>query len=176
MRDRTPSPTAKEAAVLILLYERHGELWFPLTRRTETVETHKGQISLPGGARENGDQSLRETALRETCEELGVCPETWNVLGQLSTLYIPPSEFIISPYVAHTSTGPTFRPDPTEVADVIETPLSLLLDPATVRWEEWTLRDTPVKVPFFDIKGHKVWGATAMVLSEFVTVLREAKW
>ena len=173
LRDRTPPALTKEAGVLILLYDRDGQLTFALTRRTDTVESHKGQISLPGGAREPGE-SLQTTALRETCEELRVCLDDWAVLGTLTPLYIPPSGFLISPFVAYTPTHPAFDPDPAEVAELIETPLTLLLDPATVVREEWDLRGTPTMVPFFHIYGHKVWGATAMVLSELVTLLREA--
>ena len=158
--------------MLVLFYPYDGQIAFALTRRTDTVESHKGQISLPGGARE-GDESLQATALRETCEELNACPDTVEVLGRLSPLYIPPSGFLINPFVAYSAARPSFRPDPREVAELIETPLSLLLDPATVKREEWTLRGTAVDVPFFDIYGHKVWGATAMVLGELVTMLRE---
>jgi 8-oxo-dGTP pyrophosphatase MutT (NUDIX family) len=172
LRDRTPPPAPKEAGVLILLYPCGDQLYFPLTLRTDTVESHKGQISLPGGARE-ANESLQETALRETCEELSVCPDSWNILGQLTPLYIPPSGYLISPSVAYTPARPEFNPDPVEVAKLIETPLSLLLDPATVVHEEWMLRGTPVEVPFFHIYGHKVWGATAMVLSELIALLRE---
>jgi 8-oxo-dGTP pyrophosphatase MutT (NUDIX family) len=172
LQDRTPPRDPKEAGVLILFYPHNDQLYFPLTRRTDTVESHKGQVSLPGGARE-GDESLQATALRETCEELNVCPDTWDVLGRLTPLYIPPSGFRISPFVAYTSTRPTFALDPIEVAELIETPLALLLAPSTVVREEWTLHGTRVAVPFFHICGHKVWGATAMVLSELVTLLRE---
>jgi 8-oxo-dGTP pyrophosphatase MutT (NUDIX family) len=170
LQDRIPPPTPKEAGVLILLYPQDSQLYFPLTRRTETVENHKGQISLPGGAQE-ANESLQETALRETCEELEVCPENWNILGHLTPLYIPPSGFLISPYVAYTPIRPNFNPDPVEVAELIETPLDLLLDPVTVKREAWRLRGTSVEVPFFCVYGHKVWGATAMVLSELVVVL-----
>ena len=173
LQNRQPPPEPKQAAVLVLFYPYDGQIAFPLTRRTETVESHKGQISLPGGARE-GDESLQATAQRETCEELEVCPDTLEVLGRLSPLYIPPSGFLINPFVAVSPARPNFEPDPMEVAELIETPLSLLLDPATVKWEEWTLRGTAVAVPFFHIYGHKVWGATAMVLSELVTMLQEA--
>lgn len=173
LQDRIPPTSPKEAGVLILLYAHDGQLYFPLTRRTDTVENHKGQISLPGGARERGE-SLQTTALRETCEELRVCLDNWTVVGALTPLYIPPSGFLISPFVAYTSARPAFDPDPVEVAELIETPLALLLDPDTVVYEEWELHGAPIKVPFFHIYGHKVWGATAMVLSEFVVLLREA--
>ena len=172
LQDRTPPPSRKEASVLILFYPRAGQLYLPLTRRADTVENHKGQISLPGGARE-GDESLQATALRETCEELGACPDKWTLLGALTSLYIPPSGFLINPFVAYTPTDPTFDPDPAEVAELIETPLALLLDPAIFEREAWMIRGAPAEVPFFRIRGHKVWGATAMVLSELVTLLRE---
>ncbi len=173
LRDRRPPPLPKEAGVLILLYPQDGQLYFPLTRRTDTLESHKGQISLPGGAHEPGE-SLRATALRETCEELYACLDQRTVLGALTPLYIPPSGFLINPFVAYTPTRPAFDPDPVEVAELIETPLALLLDPDTVVQEEWDLHGTPTMVPFFHIYGHKVWGATAMVLGELVALLREA--
>ncbi len=172
LRDRIPPPAPKKAAVLILFYPCDDQILFPLTRRTDSVENHKGQISLPGGARE-GDESLQTTALRETCEELNACPDDWTILGQLTPLYIPPSGFLISPFVAYSPAPPSFDPDPVEVAELIEVPLSQLLDPATVEREEWILHGAPVEVPFFHIYGHKVWGATAMVLSELVVLLRE---
>ena len=172
LRDRTPPSAPKQAGVLILFYARDHQLFFPLTRRTDTVENHRGQISLPGGAREGGE-SLRATALRETFEELRIPPDDLTILGSLTPLYVPPSGFLIHPFVAYTPTQPVFDPDPVEVAELIETPLSLLLDPATLVRTVWELHGTPVEVPFFDVYGHQVWGATAMVLSELVTLLRE---
>jgi 8-oxo-dGTP pyrophosphatase MutT (NUDIX family) len=174
LRDRTAPPAPKEAGVLILFYPHAGQLFFPLTRRTDTLENHKGQISLPGGARE-GNESLQETALRETCEELGVCRDDWNVFGPLTPLFIPPSGFLINPFVAYSETRPAFEPDVVEVAELIETPLSLLLAPSTVAQETWQIRGAPIEVPFFHIYGHKVWGATAMVLSELAVLLYEKR-
>lgn len=173
LQNRTPPEKPRQAGVLILLYPHAGELYFPLTRRTDTVESHKGQISLPGGARE-GSESLQDTALRETCEELAVCHDAMTVLGALSPLYIPPSGFLISPFVAYAHSGPIFQPDPIEVAELIEVPLSLLFDPLTEAREEWMINGNRVEVPFFHIFGHQVWGATAMVLAELVTIYREA--
>jgi 8-oxo-dGTP pyrophosphatase MutT (NUDIX family) len=172
LRERRPPADHKQAGVLILLYPRDGQLYFPLTRRTETVKDHKGQISLPGGARE-GNESLQQTALRETREELGVPPDHLDVLGRLTPLYVPPSHFLISPFVAYSATRPAFDPDPVEVAALIETPLALLLDPKTEVWEEWEIRGKPVQVPFFRVlhEENKVWGATAMILSELAVAL-----
>jgi len=167
---RPPGHQPRQGGVLILLYPKDGRLHFPLTRRTEKVEEHKGQISLPGGARE-GDEPLAWTALRETCEELGVDPQSVEVLGALTPLYIFPSDYCITPYVAARPDRPTFVPDPVEVAEVLEVPLATLLDPTIRREEEWVLHGIATRVPFYQIGEHKVWGATAMVLSEFAAVL-----
>jgi 8-oxo-dGTP pyrophosphatase MutT (NUDIX family) len=167
---RPPGHQPRQGGVLILLYPKDGHLHFPLTRRTETLGDHKGQISLPGGARE-GDEPLEWTALRETHEELGVDPRSVKVLGGLTPLYIFHSDYCITPYVAARPTRPTFVPDPVEVAELLEVPLLTLLDPAIQRKEEWILHETLTRVPFYQIGEHKVWGATAMVLSEFEAVL-----
>ena len=174
LQNRAPPENPRQAAVLVLLYARAGELLFPLTRRTDTVENHKGQISLPGGARE-GTETLQHTALRETCEELATCYDELTPIGSLSPLYVPPSGFLIHPFVAYADMRPGFKPDPVEVAELIEVPLSNLLDPRTEAQEEWVISGSPVKVPFYHIFGHKVWGATAMVLAELVAILREVQ-
>jgi 8-oxo-dGTP pyrophosphatase MutT (NUDIX family) len=114
---------------------------------------------------------LLDTALRETREEIGVAVDSSTVLGRLSAVYIPPSGFLITPYVAALPDRPDFRPTPDEVAELIEAPLSILLDPSIVQREVWTLHGMDVEIPFFQIGPHKVWGATAMVLSEFATVI-----
>ncbi len=170
--DFTIPPDCQDSGVLILLYPRAARLTFVLTRRTEMVNSHKGQISLPGGARE-GDESLVQTALRETREELGVPPNGTEVIGGLSTVYTSHSNYCIHPFVAHRPTTPIFRPDPVEVAEVLEVPLALLLDPSIRRVEYWTAPhfESPRRVPFFDIYGQAVWGATAMILSELVSLL-----
>jgi 8-oxo-dGTP pyrophosphatase MutT (NUDIX family) len=114
---------------------------------------------------------LEWTALRETHEELGVDPRSVKVLGGLTPLYIFHSDYCITPYVAARPARPAFVPDPVEVAEVLEVPLLTLLDPAIRREEEWVLHETITRVPFYQMGEHKVWGATAMVLSEFAAVL-----
>lgn len=169
-----PGHQPKEGGVLILLYPRRAQLHLALTRRTDTVAHHKGQISLPGGEREPHDGSLKMTALRETQEELGIETGGLQVLGTLTPLYIPVSDYCIYPYIASSEERPGFHPDPVEVAEVLEVPLSQLMDPATRQVEDWVVRGFPMRVPFFAVGVHKVWGATAMVLSEFVALLRSS--
>ena len=160
----------RQGGVLILLYPHKEQVHLVLTRRTETVENHKGQISLPGGRRE-GDESIEQTALREAQEELGVVPAAVQVLGKLTPLYIPPSDFCITPVVGWVEKRPDWRPDDIEVAEVVEVPLRHLADPSNWREETWQRGELAMQVPFFLVQGHQVWGATAMVLSEFLAVL-----
>jgi len=167
----TINAPARAGGVLLLLYPRDGRLHLVLTRRAEHLPSHKGQISLPGGARDPGE-SFEETALREAHEELDVEPASIQVLGRLTPLYISPSNYCIRPVVGYAPSRPDFRPDRAEVAEVLEVPLADLLDPSTVQEEDWNLRGFQVRVPFFAVKEHKVWGATAMVLAEFVELLR----
>ena len=163
-------PACKQAGVLVLLYPLEGQLCFPLTRRPESVEYHKGQISLPGGAQEHGE-SLCQTALRETQEEIGVDESYIELIGELSSLYVPPSDFCIQPYVGCTSRRPEFHLAADEVAELIEAPLEALLDPVTARVEDWEIRGGVWPIPFYQFGPHKVWGATAMILAELVEML-----
>ncbi len=162
--------TSLKAGVLILLYKKGGRLWMLLTRRTESVLHHRGQISLPGGEQHPGE-SLEATALRETVEELGPDLGAVRVLGRLTPLYIPPSNYCIYPTVAFVPGVPALSPQPDEVAEVIEVPVDHLADPANTRRESWSLAGRPVEVPFYEYEGHKIWGATAMVLAEFLALL-----
>ncbi|MGC8782643.1 MAG: NUDIX hydrolase [Anaerolineae bacterium] len=168
-----PQLDCRRAGVLVLIYPRDGELCVVLTRRTETVDNHRGQISFPGGSLEPGEDAAA-AALREGWEELGIRPDAVEVLGALSPLYIPNSRFCIYPTVACAAARPDFIPNPGEVAEIIEVPLALLLDPTTRREEAWDLRGAAVQVPFYAVGPHKVWGATAMVLSELVALLQTA--
>lgn len=165
-----PPANARPAGVLILLYPHNGEWYFPLMKRVEDGLTHSGQISLPGGSQEAGE-SIRETALREACEEVGAACSEADVLGQLTTIYIPPSNFLVTPTVGRVDHRPDFKCDPREVAELIEVPLTMLFDRNVIKREPWTLRGMQVEVPFYQIGPHKVWGATAMILSEFSMVL-----
>ncbi|HJZ46877.1 MAG TPA: CoA pyrophosphatase [Roseiflexaceae bacterium] len=162
-------------AVLLLLYPDGDDLRLPLTVRSERLPSHRGEVSLPGGALEPGEDGPVSAALRECHEELGVEPESVVVWGTLSSLYIPPSNFRITPVVGFSADIPALRPNDSEVSAVLTVTLGELLDPALVVEEQWTLRGAEVRVPFFAIGGHKVWGATAVVLSEFVARMRRAR-
>jgi 8-oxo-dGTP pyrophosphatase MutT (NUDIX family) len=168
-----PEIRPKEAGVLILLYPGADDLHFFLTKRTDTVETHKGQVSLPGGSQEE-DETLEETAVREASEELGIDIAQIKVLGEsLTPIYIPVSGFRATPFVAFTPVRPNVTAEPGEVVEIIETPLTSIVDDKNVREEKWNVRGTSMMVPFFAINGHKVWGATGMILGEFSEMLRK---
>ena len=159
--------SARPAGVLLLMYPQAECLHFVLTRRSEEVASHKGQISLPGGSQEVIDPAPIDTALRETCEEIDVCQEDIRVVGALTPLYVSVSDFVIHPFIGYMPERPTFRPATVEVAEIIEVPLRDLIDPSVKTSERWTLHGTEMDVPFYRFGEHTVWGATAIILSEF---------
>jgi 8-oxo-dGTP pyrophosphatase MutT (NUDIX family) len=164
----------RPGAVLLLLYPDGADLTLPLTVRSERLPNHRGEVSLPGGATDPEDNGPAATALRECWEELGVKPHNLEVWGTLTSIYIPPSNFEITPVAAWSAEAPTLMPNDGEVSAVLTITLRELLDPELVLIEQWNLRGAEVHVPFFAIAGHKVWGATALILSEFVARLRRA--
>ena len=164
---------AIQSAVLILLYEENGVICFTLTERTQTVEHHRGQISLPGGARET-DEKLSSTAIRETQEEIGIYAYDVDLIGALSPLFVPVTGFIIKPFVGIINENFDPQPAPEEVETVISVHVNELLNDDNELQEKRNLRGYDVNIPYFLLSGHKVWGATAMILSEFKTVLKEA--
>ncbi len=164
--------SARQAGVLVLLFPENGSLHLVLTRRMDTLRGHSGQISFPGGRRDPEDDSFTATALRETCEELGVCDPAIQVIGTLSKMYIPPSNFEVYPTVAYLSERPTFIPNPDEVAEVFTFPIDALLDEQYKALEDREFGGMKMAVPYYAINGHKVWGATAIMLSELEGRLR----
>jgi 8-oxo-dGTP pyrophosphatase MutT (NUDIX family) len=156
--------------VLILIYPEGQAVHLVLTKRNEYDGPHSGQVSFPGGAWEPEDNSLEDTALRETREEVGVKGPV-EILGALSPLHIPVSNYLVSPFVGWIDSKPKFRPDPSEVQYVIEASLEGLLDPAMQDTETLYHHQEPVKAPFYRVGKEKVWGATAMMLSEFLAMV-----
>lgn len=167
-----PSLDCRRAGVLVLLYPEGNEddLTLVLTRRTDSLASHRGQISFPGGSMDPGEDAIA-TAKREALEELGVAPASLEILGQLSPLYIPPSGFCIYPVVAYAPEPPSFTPSEHEVAEVLLAPVRHLRLPAARCEEMWELAGVPERVPYYAVGGHKVWGATAMVLCELLALL-----
>ena len=169
--------TARLGGVLLLLYpsiDAPDIFSVVLTKRADTLANHKGQISLPGGAKEE-DETLAQTALREAQEELDIDPATLTVLGNLTTVYILPSDFEVLPLVAYAEVRPDFKANSSEVAEVIEMPLSALLDENIKTVEKWTLQEIEMEMdmPFYQFGEHIIWGATAVILSEFEQRLRQ---
>ena len=159
----------RRAAVLVLLYQRDATPHQVLTKRTETLATHRGQVCLPGGGWEHSDLGLRATALRETAEELGVPTGHVHVVGQLDDVHTMASAFVISPFVALLDRPFVPVPNVVEIARVMEVPLAELLaadDALPVEPAPLALR--------YPLLGEDVWGATARILRLFTHVLREA--
>jgi 8-oxo-dGTP pyrophosphatase MutT (NUDIX family) len=165
-----PFLDCRKAAVLVLFYPCANDLCLVLTRRTDSLPAHSGQISFPGGGIDPGEDAIA-AAKREAWEELEVNPARLEVLGQLSPLYIPPSGFCIYPVVAYTPTQPAFVPSSAEVAEVLEVSVDHLAAPRTRCEEVRPIRGMDVRVPYYAVGEYKVWGATAMVLCELLALL-----
>lgn len=175
-RSHAPPPeNVKQAGVLALLYPKEKDWHLVLIERQShnPDDRHRGQISFPGGRYETGDGHIRNTALREAEEEVGVDASTVQVLGELSELYIPVSNFMVNPFVGWVDYQPSFRPEEAEVKSVLEVPFNLLRHPRTIRTTDMKISEQIIlqKVPYFDVDGKVVWGATAMILSELLEVL-----
>ena len=171
-----PGVTLRPAAALLLIYPHDGEWWVPLTVRGAGLRHHGGQVSLPGGRLDRPDESVIEAALREANEEVGVAAADVEVLGELTPLPIPVSGFLLHPVLGTAARRPDFVPAVDEVDRLIELPIPRLLQPDAVAWERRVMAQTPdvtMDVPYFAIEGARVWGATAMVLAEFIAVLEE---
>ena len=166
-------PQPRESAVLALLYPRAGSLHTLLMLRPEYDGVHSGQVAFPGGRREEQDGTLQDTALREFAEETGAPTGGFAVLGELSRIYIPPSRSLVTPFVAFAEALPPTAPDPREVAALIETPLDELLRPdvVQVRRQYIQVLGRDAEIPYFDLQGQVVWGATAMMLAELRELL-----
>ena len=172
---KIPENPRRTAGVLCLLYPKDNEWHIPLMERAARKhDPHSKQISFPGGYHEESDPSYEYTALRETEEEFGISPEEITILGQLTPLYIPASEFLVYPFVGYCKTTPQFQPDEKEVEMILESPLHHLRQSSTKKETPMTFSSgfTMKSVPYFDVDGHVVWGATSMMLNEFLTVVK----
>ena len=163
-----PPPT-RPAAALVLLYPVAVRVHLVLTRRADTLGRHAGQISLPGGA-VDGQETIEAAALREAREEIGI-EAAPRVVGPLTALHIPVSNFALHPVLAVADRRPRFSAAAAEVARILEVPLDDLLGPAA-RHRGWIWRGAEmIAAPYFEVRGERVWGATAMVLGELIHLL-----
>jgi 8-oxo-dGTP pyrophosphatase MutT (NUDIX family) len=158
----------RRAGVLVPLFVRDAKLWTLLTRRTESVEHHRGQISFPGGSEEETDESLYATALRESEEELAIDPADVIALGPLSPI-VTVTDFYVEPFVAAVPQPYVWQPAEAEIAEVIEAPLGKLMDPAIL--EQKTIPGREGTILFYHLGENVIWGATARILSELLTAL-----
>ena len=158
------------AAALLLVYPHADALHLLLTVRTGQLAQHAGQVSLPGGRLEPGE-TVANAALRESREEVGLDPQAVRLLGTLSTLYIPVSDFALHPVVGVTDSRPNLHIASDEVERILEIPLTDLLTTAGpyrgYRWHD----GRQIQVPFFEVGDERVWGATAMVLAELLAIV-----
>jgi 8-oxo-dGTP pyrophosphatase MutT (NUDIX family) len=169
-----PDELTRKSAVLLLFYPEADQIFLPMIVRPVYTGVHSGQVAFPGGRMEDTDRDLPDTALREAHEEIGIPPATVEVLGLLSPLFIPASNYIVYPVVGAIDVRPDFNTDPREVAQLLEIPLNDLLDATRIGTKEIVVRDNiTIQAPFYDLQGQMVWGASAMILSELLVVLEE---
>ena len=168
--------SAKEAAVLCMIYPKENHTYFALILRNTYPGVHSNQISFPGGRREKQDTSFLTTALRETKEEIGVSENLIYPVIPLTKLFIPPSNFVVYPYLGYTENQPDFQPDPNEVSAIIEVELSFLLSNQAISSRRITTSYADnVRVNCFLYDKNIIWGATAMILNELRAILLTLK-
>lgn len=166
----------KKSAVLILLFPQDEVIKTVFIERPVYEGVHSGQVAFPGGKFEETDIELKQTALRETFEEIGIDPNKVNIIGQLTDLYINPSNFLVSPFIGYLNKKPDFIIDPREVQQVITYDLFELNNPCIRSEKEITFSGGfTLKTPYYDIEGLTVWGATAMMISELNALVEESR-
>jgi 8-oxo-dGTP pyrophosphatase MutT (NUDIX family) len=171
-KQRIDDPERIASAVLIPLYQDREQYHIVFIKRTDTVKTHKGQISFPGGGRERGDKTLLDTALREASEEIGLLPGDVEVLGELDDEITTTSNYIVSPFVALIPWPYRFTREKAEVAEIISIPVPALLDKSCLKEDIETLDGGIVVNSYnYHYKGQVIWGATAKILHKLLDIL-----
>ena len=166
--------TAKKSAVLLLFYPEASGVYFPLIKRPNYPGAHSGQVSFPGGKVEPSDPDLVYTALREAEEEIGIDAGKVEVLGRLTDLYIPTSNFLVSPVLGFLEETPRFVPEAREVERIIPTAMSMVGQPQIRQRTTLPIGEgRHLETPYFALDGEVVWGATAMILSELLQLLEQ---
>ncbi|NDP19602.1 MAG: CoA pyrophosphatase [Paludibacter sp.] len=164
---------AKIGAVLILFYHENDDLKMIVIRRSNYVGIHAGQIAFPGGRYEEEDKNVMTTALREIEEEIGITKDKIEIIGQLSDIYIPPSNFLISVFVGYLDEKPMYKIEELEVEEVIEVPFGDFFKPHLIKEKEFFVSslNASSKAPYFDVTNAEIWGASAMVISELLDLI-----
>ena len=176
LAQRTPITAAPDglmpAAVMLLLYRKDGQYCVLLNKRSMTVEHHKGEMSFPGGARDPEDADFEATALRETHEEMGISPDDITILGRLDD-NVTRSNFLVKVFVGTIPYPYEFLPSSIEIAEVVEIPIGVLRDPATLRWDSRIEDGKRVAVRSYGYQQHLVYGATAKILDQFLDIIED---
>ncbi len=162
------------AAVLLPIYYKQGQYYILFTKRTEAVKDHKGQICFPGGVYQEGDGTLVNTALRESTEEIGLTADQVEVLGELDDIATTASGYIVSPCVGLISWPQTLKVDQRETEEIIEVPISALLDKSCLRQETKVIAGKAVASYWYHYQGRVIWGTTARVLNQFLDIFARA--
>ncbi|QNL22843.1 CoA pyrophosphatase [Hyphobacterium sp. CCMP332] len=164
------------SSVMLILYPENDLSHVPMIVRNEYRGVHSGQVALPGGKYEENDENILQTAIRETFEEINVKIDQNQIIGRLSHLFVPVSNFIIHPFVAWLDYKPQFVPDPSEVQEVLRVPLNYLSNPKNVKSKSiYTANGYQINAPGIPIEEQFLWGATAMLMSEFFSIVQEYK-
>jgi 8-oxo-dGTP pyrophosphatase MutT (NUDIX family) len=170
---RTPGDDARVAAVLILLYPHNDSIYTVLIQRPDYNGVHSGQISFPGGKMESTDADIIQTALREANEETGAELSGISVINTLTPLFIPVSNIIVTPVIGWIKERPAFNHRPEEVVFLIEADIKRLIDPSLIRKKPFNIAGKMIDVKYFDYEGNVIWGATAMILHELLTIIEK---
>ncbi len=169
-----PNDRTRRSAVLILFYPHQNQVYLPLILRPKYDGVHAGQMAFPGGRYETIDRDLVQTALREAQEEIGIKAADVVVLGQLSEIYIPPSNFLALPVVGFLPYRPDYYPDSREVETVFEVNINEMNDEKIIGTMTMNVRNVEITAPYYDIQSNKIWGATAVMISELLDVVAMA--
>ncbi len=174
LKKQTYKAHPKESSILILLYPKNHKLCTVMIKRPEYDGVHSGQIAFPGGRKEKEDTDLIDTALRESFEEVGIKPDSVDILGSISELYIPPSNFNVLPVIGFSKERPKFRIDKIEVAKVLEIEINEFLNSGNIQEKKiLSRRNMRLNVPCYYIQNEIIWGASAMILSEFCEIIKQ---
>lgn len=168
-----PNIKSRDAGVLILLYPKNENIHIAFIQRTEYDGPHSGQISFPGGKSEKSDNNIVETALRESYEEIGIIPERVKVIGKLTPLHIPVSNFMVYPIIGIHKETPNFKEDSNEVEKILEIRLIDLLNPENCTTKQFNYGEISFSAPIYCPNNITIWGATAMMLSEFLEIVKK---